>query len=619
VEGVDAVSVLDALTHPPAPLTRGQRAALIVAAIIGAGSRFLARGHSMWDWDEALFSLGMRDYNVVQHHPHPPGYPLFLAAAKLVRFAVNSDLLALQIVVMLSGAALIPLLFFFAREARFPFATALGGALIFAFLPNVWIYSGSVMSDVPSLALTVLACALLLRGCRSRSAYIAGAICLGLAAGIRPQALMVGMACGAIATIVRWRENRRVVIAAALLGAGVVAACYLGAAAASDPPGMYLAAVRLQSKWVRNVDSYHNAGRTPLRLLAPQFFYKPVAANAVQVVSILAALGAILGLALRRLAALITLATFVPFAIFAWLMLDPTAVSRYAIGYMPLHALLAADVLSMGAAALGRARARSGRAYTVLPAAASVILAASLAWWTWPAAKRIRANDAPHIAAIRWVMHNARPGAGTVYVHTGFGPFAEYFLVPYDKRYFERYEDIPGGGYPEPAFILTGELSKAADAHVFARPHDRLWRIVRPRYFEASVIPAWDLVQFGRGWHDAEGDGANNWRWMGASSETRLPPAGAHSELTLHFYVPLDALPSPPQIEVTLNGVLVERFAATAVETKKSWTVAGRTGGANELRITTSGAIVPARAHPGGDSRELGLKLLAITWQPSTH
>jgi len=607
------MSVLDALAQPPAPLTRGQRAALVAATVVTAGSRFLARGHSMWDWDEALFCLGVHDYNVVQHHPHPPGYPLFLAAAKLVRFAVHSDLLALQIVVMLSGAVLLPLLFFFAREARFPFATAFGGALIFVFLPNVWIYSGSAMSDVPSLALTLLACALLLRGCRSGRAYIAGAVCLGLAAGIRPQALLVGVACGAIATFVQWRRNGRVVAAAALLGAGVVAACYAGAAMASDPSGSYIGAVRLQSKWVRNIDSYHNPGRTPLGQLAPLFFYKPVAANAVQLVSILAAIGVLLGIAMRRFATLITMATFVPFAIFAWLMLDPTAASRYAIGYMPLHALLAADAL-----AIAFARVRWGR--EIVPAAAGVLLAASLAFWTWPAAKRIRANDAPHIAAMRWVLHNAWPGAGTIFVHNGFGPFAEVLLPAYEKRYFESSDDIPSGGYVEPAYILTGELSKAADAHVFARPHDRLWRIVRQRYFEASVIPAWDLVRFGRGWHDAEGDGVNNWRWMTASAEVLLPPAGARSQLSLQFYVPMDALPQPPSIEVTLNGALVERFTADALEMKKSWTVAGREGGgANELRISTSGAIVPARAHPGGDTRELGLKLLAITWQPSTH
>jgi hypothetical protein len=255
----------------------------------------------------------------------------------------------------------------------------------------------------------------------------------------------------------------------------------------------------------------------------------------------------------------------------------------------------------------------------IVPIAASVLLAASLASWTWPAAKRIRANDAPHIAAIRWVRRHAWPGAGTLFIHKGYEPFAEYFLAPYERRSFETFDDIPPAGYVQPGFVLTGGMSKATDAQVFARPHDRLWRIVRPRYFEASVIPAWDIVKFGHGWHDSEDDGVSTWRWMTASSETLLPPAGARAQLTLQLYVPLDSLPAPPEIEVTLNGALVERFVATTVEVKKSWAVAGRDLVANELRITTSAAVVPARLHGGGDTRELGLKLLAITWQPSTH
>src|SRR5262249_31192456 len=176
----------------PAPLTRAQRVTLIGGTVVAAASRVLARGHSLWDWDEALFCLGVRDYNVVQHNPHPPGYPLFIGAAKLLRLAVHSDYLALQIIVMLAGAALLPLLFFFAREARFPFGVAFGGALVFVFMPNVWIYSGTALSDVPSLALTLLACALLLRGCRSSRAYIARAIVLALPAGVRPPGAVRG-------------------------------------------------------------------------------------------------------------------------------------------------------------------------------------------------------------------------------------------------------------------------------------------------------------------------------------------------------------------------------------------------------------------------------------------
>src|SRR5262249_39815554 len=180
----------------------------------------------------------------------------------------------------------------------------------------------------------------------------------------------------------------------------------VGAALASDPAGEYLRVVRLQSNYVNRIDSYHNPTRAPLPTLAPLFFYRPIAANVVEIVSILAAVGALLGIVTRRAPTLIALATLVPFAIFAWMMLAAAAVSRYAIGYLPLHALLAADALSFG-----------GRLRDLVPEIACVILAAALAVWTWPAAKRVRGSDAPPIAPIHWVLHNAWPGAVTPLVH----------------------------------------------------------------------------------------------------------------------------------------------------------------------------------------------------------
>jgi hypothetical protein len=604
-----AVTFFDSLKEAPESLTGAQRIAVVVGTIIAAGSRFVARGHSMWDWDEALFCLAVRDYNVVQHHPHPPGYPLFVGAAKLVRLAVQSDLLALQIVVLVAGAALMLLLFFFAREARFPFAAALGGSLIFAFLPNVWIYSGSVMSDVPALALTVLACALLLRGCRSSAAYIAGAVCLGVAAGIRPQVLMVGLVCGGIATVYQFRRSVRTVVAAALLGTAVIAAAYVGAAAASNPPGEFLGTVRLQSRWVRDVDSWHNLGRPPLRKLATLFFYTPVEANAVEIVSVLAVIGLAFGIATRRGPTLLTIATFGPEAIFSWLMLDPAALTRYAISYLPLHTFLAADALVLVSARLPRGR-------QAVPITASLILAGALAWWTWPATVSIRANDAPPIAAIRWLMHNTYPGAGTLFIHAGFGPYAEYFLGAYETRFFEQMSELPYSGYVEPAYIVLPENSPSTGARVFARQHDRLWRIVRQRNFETSIVRPLDIVRFGRGWHDEESSGGNIFRWMGRSSETILSPCRPRGQLTLRLYVPLDAVP-PPTVEVSFNGGLVERFVASTPEVQRSWTLPSRDGAPNELRMSTSNTVTPSSIRPGGDPRELGLKLLAIQWQPS--
>ena len=68
------------LAEAPAPLTSRDRAIYWIVLLICAASRFLAIARSLWDWDEALFSLGMRSYDVASHHPHPPGFPVYIAA-----------------------------------------------------------------------------------------------------------------------------------------------------------------------------------------------------------------------------------------------------------------------------------------------------------------------------------------------------------------------------------------------------------------------------------------------------------------------------------------------------------------------------------------------------------
>ena len=71
------------------PLTeRGRRNLLIALTITIAATRFYARSRSMWDWDEALFAFAIRDFNVALHHPHPPGFPLFIALAKFMHLFV---------------------------------------------------------------------------------------------------------------------------------------------------------------------------------------------------------------------------------------------------------------------------------------------------------------------------------------------------------------------------------------------------------------------------------------------------------------------------------------------------------------------------------------------------
>src|SRR5436190_1257236 len=132
----------------PPPLTSRERTIVWIVAAVCALTRFLAMARTLWWWDEALFCLGVRSYDVTQHHPHPPGFPVYVGAAKLLRLVTGSDFHALQAINVIAGMLLFPVLFLLAREIGFRFPTATIAAALCAFFPNVWFFGGTALSDV---------------------------------------------------------------------------------------------------------------------------------------------------------------------------------------------------------------------------------------------------------------------------------------------------------------------------------------------------------------------------------------------------------------------------------------------------------------------------------------
>src|SRR5262249_6384024 len=59
---------------------------------------------SLEDLDSINFALGVRDYDVSRHQPHPPGYPLFIVDAKTLHRVRLSEDRALSIVSVLGVA-----------------------------------------------------------------------------------------------------------------------------------------------------------------------------------------------------------------------------------------------------------------------------------------------------------------------------------------------------------------------------------------------------------------------------------------------------------------------------------------------------------------------------------
>ncbi len=581
--------------------TRQKRILLILTAVIGL-SRMFAAAHSMFDWDEALFAAGVRDYDVPRHAPHPPGYPLFIAAAKVVHAFGVDEFRSLQTVVIAGALLLFPALALLALELGLTFPVAVAGAALFAFLPPVWVYGGTGFTDIPGITLTLAGCALLLRGRRHSGAYIAGAVLLSAAAGIRIASLLIGIVPVVISTWERLRHRAYLaVIAAALAGVVIAGGSYLGAALASDSVTAYRSALDAQSKWVHDVDSFHNPGRPALLDVAWTFLIRPYdQRQQLTALLFLAAISLAVSWRQRRSAPLLTLLTFAPIAVFSVLYLDVHTPSRYAIAYLPLYSLLAAD----GLAAL----VRPARVFAAL---ASTFVAA-LAVWTVPAVWTQARQDSPPIAALRWVRQHIPPST-TVFVHDAFRPQAQFYLADYDLRLFQEVEQIPMMAR-DPWIV---EARPSEDGQNFAWPHERLWRIIRQRNFEASVGRLTDVVRYGSGWYGQENNSTESFRWMGKEGVVELPALPGNGRLAVKFYVPVVSLPTPPTIQVFFNDELVERIVATGAHLERTWILASRPKEPNELRIVTSATAVPSQTGSGSpDGRQLGLQLRGFRWRP---
>jgi hypothetical protein len=584
-------------------MTPVQKRILLALSLLVALTRLLAVAHSLNDWDEALFSLGVAEYEVDQHWPHPPGYPLFVAAAKAVHLLGVSEFRSLQVIVLLGGFFVFPALFFFARELGLDFTTAICGAAIFSFLPNVWVYGGTAFSDVPATTLVFAACALLLAGRRSRRAYVLGAIVLGIAAGVRVPNLLIGAIPALMATWSRVRaRDFKAVVAAIVLGGAIVGGSYLGAALASGTIDEYRYMLRAQSKYVHDVDSWHNPGRPRLPQVAKKFFIWPVEQRQqMSWLTGLAIIGLIAAIVQRRWSVLLLLAIFGPLMITSWLNLDIEAAGRYAIGYLAVHALLAALALRV-----------IGRKETVQ---AGLVFAVVIVFvvWTWPGLTLQRTRAAPHTAALLWVRSNV-PTDASVYIHGALGPHARYLLPDHRKSFYDNIEKI--AQVTADAWAVEPNMVESAPEKFLWPRSNPLWKILRRRNFEASVVRLASVVQFGRGWYMAEGSGGEIFRWMGRESVAMLPAVPGRGALSMRIYVPVDTI-APPTVEIWFNGVLQERFVASEAFVERSWTLPSRVDSSNELRIVTSDVAVPARAGHSGDTRELGLRMDGLSWIPA--
>jgi hypothetical protein len=586
------------------PLTGRPRAIWWIVALLCAASRFLARARSVWDWDEALFCLGMRDYDVTLHHPHPPGFPLYIAMAKVVRFVISDDFRALQTVNLIAGALVFPAVYLLARELGLRFRTSVIAGALFAFFPNVWFFGGGAFSDVPSIVLVVFAAALLLRGARDRNAYWLGTLLLAIAIGIRPQNLLVGLFPGIYAT--RKRRPHEIFIAL-LIGIVVVSAAFGGAVYATGSWPQYLRVVREHGDYIARVDSFRSPERPALWRLFDRFFIKQYQSPALSILTSIFVVISMAGAIRERSRPMLWNAlTFGPFALFAWLMLDRFSISRFSIGYAPMFALFAADGIR-----------RAGEKRHWLEPTLAVALIAAFIGYTAPSLNVVRNEVAPSIRAVQAVVQHVDPSRDQLFVGHTMSKFMD--LVAPGMAYTRVMDDraMPLAAR-ERAWLLAEITETKPEGFVFTRERGHLWNIARRHYFEIKLAPLRERPRFLSGWYAPESMDIHEWRWMAGHSLTLLPPAHGRTMLRMHVGVPAELMPQNPLITVKVNGRVVDAFHTTEGYLERDYRVeAAPRGLPNVLELTIDRTVNPARARTGDDTRELGLRVRYLGWGPA--
>jgi len=165
------------------------------------------------DIDSVNFALGVQDFDVARHQPHPPGYPVFIALAKASTAVFGGSgnpravVRGLAIWSVVGGAALVLLLFGLFRALGASEWDAWWSMAIAVTSPLFWFTALRPLSDVLGLAAAVGAQLLLVSvlsgraDVRSGAWLSAGAFVAGVAAGVRVQTILLTAPLLAVALV----------------------------------------------------------------------------------------------------------------------------------------------------------------------------------------------------------------------------------------------------------------------------------------------------------------------------------------------------------------------------------------------------------------------------------
>ncbi len=162
----------------------------VVLGLVTLLTRLPFTSQYLYHWDLVNFAMAIQHYDIVKHQPQPPGYVLYILAARLVNFIVSDANLSLVIISIVFSVLMIMAVYWLGTSL-FGEGVGIVSAILALTSPMVWFHSEVALSYIVEgffVALIGLMSYKVLTG--DRRYVLPLAFVLGLAGGFRQNTLV---------------------------------------------------------------------------------------------------------------------------------------------------------------------------------------------------------------------------------------------------------------------------------------------------------------------------------------------------------------------------------------------------------------------------------------------